>query len=207
MRWLSVLFFHFWLILFGNSSFGQGNWEFNWLKSTNLDRNQNLDPLAEGFSYSVLPLTLAFPFADYFIHRKEKPDRNYRILTFCGGIGLHGVVSYGLKLGINRPRPFEKYLELDNVVKPSTGSFPSGHTGFAFHTATLIFLEYPKWYVALPAFSWAGLAGYSRLHLGVHYPTDVFAGVGLGIATGYLSHEANRWIQKKGKKGKNTEGF
>ena len=58
----------------------------------------------------------------------------------------------------------------------SSFSMPSGHTSLAFHTATFLTLTYPKWYVAAPAYMWAGATGYSRAYLGVHYPSDIAFG-------------------------------
>jgi membrane-associated phospholipid phosphatase len=52
-------------------------------------------------------------------------------------------------------------------------SFPSQHTSFAFATATALSLQYRKWWVVVPAYTWAAMVGYSRLYLGQHYPSDV----------------------------------
>ena len=58
-------------------------------------------------------------------------------------------------------------------------SFPSGHTGTSFAAAVVLFLSYPKkysfWFLVL-----AFLIGFSRLYVGVHYPTDVLAGALIG---------------------------
>lgn len=77
---------------------------------------------------------------------------------------------------------------------------PSGHTSTAFATATSLSLAYPKWYVVAPSFVWAGAIGYSRMHLGVHYPSDVLAGAIVGSGSAYLTYKANQWINKKRKK-------
>ena len=81
--------------------------------------------------------------------------------------------TMGLKYTINRQRPFRSYPSLiGNKVEANDPSFPSGHTSIAFATATSLSLAYPKWYVIIPSYAWAGAVGYSRMYLGVHYPTE-----------------------------------
>ena len=66
--------------------------------------------------------------------------------------------------------------------EPSTSSFPSGHTASAFAFATAAGLEAPA---AAPALlGTAALVGWSRLHGGQHFPSDVAAGAALGTAVG-----------------------
>ncbi len=99
-------------------------------------------------------------------------------------------ISFGLtqlvKHLIKRPRPFIQNIRIVPVTRPSSTSFPSGHTSTTFASATALSMAYPKWYVIAPAFLWAGSVGYSRMYLGVHYPTDVAAGAVLGSGTSLL---------------------
>lgn len=84
-----------------------------------------------------------------------------------------------LKQVIRRPRPSELPDALEALIQPSDRfSFPSGHAGAAFLMATLITLHYPVW--ALAAYPLALIIGFSRVVLGVHYPTDIVAGAVLG---------------------------
>jgi len=53
---------------------------------------------------------------------------------------------------------------------------------------------YPKWYVIVPAYSWAAFIGYSRMHLGMHYPFDVLAGAIIGTGISLVSFKVQRWI-------------
>ena len=117
-------------------------------------------------------------------------------------------VSYGLALGlkyaVKRDRPFVTYPD---EFKDKTGhdysdsySFPSGHTTTAFATATALTLDYPKWYVIVPSYAYAGTVAYSRMHLGVHYPSDVLTGALIGSGCAVLSHYVNKKLQSNTKK-------
>ena len=64
-------------------------------------------------------------------------------------------------------------------------SFPSGHTQASFAAATALFTENKK--AGICAYVLAALIAFSRLYLYVHFPTDVLAGVVIGICCGLLS--------------------
>lgn len=93
------------------------------------------------------------------------------------------VFTFTIKKLVKRPRPFQAHLNFTAVYQPPEHSFPSGHTSTAFSTATALSAAYSKWYVVAPSLLWAGTVGYSRMYLGVHYPTDVGAGAILGSGT------------------------
>lgn len=97
------------------------------------------------------------------------------------GIALTSAVVNGpLKLILRRERPTMHVLGRQNlVVMPGSFSFPSGHAASAFAFATGVAREWPA--VGAPIAGAAGLVAYSRIHNGVHYPSDVVVGAGLGI--------------------------
>ncbi|MBN1999234.1 phosphatase PAP2 family protein, partial [candidate division KSB1 bacterium] len=64
------------------------------------------------------------------------------------------------------------------INPPDKFSFPSGHTAGAFVMATMISVFYPAW--TIPGYTMASVIGVSRVYNGVHFPTDVMAGVLLG---------------------------
>lgn len=98
------------------------------------------------------------------------------------------LVAYGLKIllyliikrWVRRKRPFENIEGIRFMIAPPDQfSFPSGHTAGAFVFAILFGHFFPI--VSVPLLIWAALVGYSRIYVGVHYPTDVLAGSILGI--------------------------
>lgn len=112
---------------------------------------------------------------------------------------VSSIITQATKHIINRDRPAEKDPTFIAVLDLKHHSFPSGHTSIAFSTATALTLSYPRWYVWIPAYSYAALAGYSRLYLGVHYPTDVLAGALTGSGSAFLSRQLNKWLFQKKK--------
>jgi membrane-associated phospholipid phosphatase len=106
-------------------------------------------------------------------------------------------ISYGMKYSFKRSRPFNETPGLTKLGDGNSPSFPSGHTSVAFASATSLYLAYPKWYVAVPAFAYAASVGYSRMYLGVHYPSDVLAGAVIGAGSAWLMYKANKWLFKK----------
>lgn len=83
------------------------------------------------------------------------------------------------------PRPF---LILENVNKlvsnENASSFPSGHASFYFALAMGVYFYNKK--TGLIFLCLAGLMGVARIFVGVHWPLDILAGAGLGIATAYV---------------------
>jgi membrane-associated phospholipid phosphatase len=101
-------------------------------------------------------------------------------------------VTLLLKQLIKRRRPFVQNLKIVAVYTAGSTSFPSGHASSSFATATALSSAYPKWYIITPAMLWAGSVSYSRMYLGVHYPTDVAAGAILGSGTALLLQPLKR---------------
>ncbi|HEY4194157.1 MAG TPA: phosphatase PAP2 family protein [Mucilaginibacter sp.] len=88
-----------------------------------------------------------------------------------------------IKHVVKRRRPFIQNIDITPVYRAGGTSFPSGHTSSTFASATALSMAYPKWYVIVPSYLWASSVGYSRMYLGVHYPSDVGAGMLLGAGS------------------------
>ena len=101
---------------------------------------------------------------------------------------------------VQRPRPFVTFTDLQIIIPtPSEFSFPSGHTSSSFAAAAVFYRHLPK-KLGIPSVILAGLIGFSRLYVGVHYPTDVIAGVLMGILLSYLAEFLVNLFSKKLKK-------
>ena len=109
-------------------------------------------------------------------------------------------ITAAMKYSINRTRPFITYPDITKKSGAASPSFPSGHTSSAFATATSVSLAYPKWYIIAPMFGWAGVVGYSRMDLGVHYPSDVLAGAAIGAGSAWLTYFVNKKLILKSHK-------
>jgi membrane-associated phospholipid phosphatase len=109
-----------------------------------------------------------------------------------GSAALASGITIILKYSVNRDRPFVTYPDITKKSSAGSPSFPSGHTSSAFSTATSLSLAYPKWYIIVPSYAWAGTVGYSRMHLGVHYPSDVLAGAVIGAGSAWVAYAVNK---------------
>ncbi|NTW34473.1 MAG: phosphatase PAP2 family protein [Bacteroidetes bacterium] len=184
-------------IFFYVNCFSQ-NIDINLLKDININRNKNLDKSFKFITNTATPLSFAIPlgvFATGLI-RKEKELINKGYVTGASVI-LAASITTTLKYVINRKRPYLSYPEIDKQAKEGSPSFPSGHTTVAFAAATSLSLNFPKAYVIVPAYIWAGSVAYSRMHLGVHYPSDVLAGIVIGVGSSFLCYKAQNWFINK----------
>jgi membrane-associated phospholipid phosphatase len=187
------------------------NTDYKILKSLN-ESSDGLRNYSAFISNSTKISSVAIPVVMGSVALFQKNDALLQDAIYIGvSMGVNTVLTYGLKYSVNRERPYITHpdLNVDPAFYESSASFPSGHTSLAFSVATSLSLTHPKWYVIAPAYLWAGSVGYSRLNLGVHYPTDVLAGAVLGVGSAYLTYKANEWYQKKRAKKKlaNTNAF
>ncbi len=116
------------------------------------------------------------------------------------GVGGPGLLANGLKRLFGRGRPAE-FLEhgafaFRRILNDSTfQSFPSGHSTTAMATALVVGFVAPKFFQLFLLI--AVMTGFSRIVIGMHYPTDVVAGFALGCIGAYAVRNffaARRWL-------------
>lgn len=91
---------------------------------------------------------------------------------FSKGFLLNQAVTFGLKLGINKRRPYDN----------GDNAFPSGHTSTTFQAASFIHKRYGFKY-SIPSYALAGFTAFSRLDAQKHDGWDILAGAVIGIGS------------------------
>jgi membrane-associated phospholipid phosphatase len=164
------------------------------LRQINVNRLTSLDSIFIFITQSgpiiAACIPLAFIITGFLQKKKKLWMEGFMIAT---PYLLAVVTSNIIKTIIARPRPFAEYSFIQKLSEGGSGSFPSGHTSDAFSIAMIISLFFPKRWIIIPIFIWAILVGYSRMDLGVHYPTDVITGVFIGTGSAIL---CNRLFKK-----------
>jgi membrane-associated phospholipid phosphatase len=113
------------------------------------------------------------------------------VLTLMA-IVVAGRVDAVLKALIARPRPPLSDPHVHPLVAlPSDPSMPSGHALTSFTCAVVIGMWAPRLRTGVLAF--AAAVAFSRVYLGVHYPSDVIAGAGVGCLLGWLLFRGWAW--------------
>jgi membrane-associated phospholipid phosphatase len=183
-----------WLVLLTASmSVHAQNTDINILKSI------NPDPPVSGYwkftSASTYFVSAGIPITAFIIGAvRHDPHLKETAYETFGSVAVELIISEAVKMGLNRQRPAEKYpTEIFPYRDVHGRSFPSGHTSLAFATAASLSLQCREWWVVVPAYAWATSVGYSRMYLGVHYPSDILGGAAAGIGSAYLSH----WLNHK----------
>ncbi len=168
------------------------------LRYLNSNHNASADPIFKTVTNSVFPIAFAVPAVVTSLHLIKKDSANKQRAIIIGGtLIISSAVTGILKYSIQRERPFVTYPDIKHITPEDSYSFPSGHTSTAFALATSVTIAYPKWYVAAPAYLWASSAAYSRMRLGVHYPSDVLAGALIGSGSAWLCYKLNKHLQQR----------
>ena len=161
----------------------------------NLAENWFLVDLFFYFTAKILPYFLLLPFFYLFF-------KDYKKNLFLVGEALFAaffaryVVCELIRYIVPRERPFN-ILEESKLLLPLTenASLPSGHVSFLFALATVAFFYNKKLGGVLLGLSF--LVGISRVYAGVHWPSDILAGVLVGILCGFFIYHISLFLKKR----------
>ncbi len=109
--------------------------------------------------------------------------RKVFFVTICS-TGLNGVVKNIAQV----PRPFDKGITPVREDTATGFSFPSGHTQNFATWSTLSAIKFRKKWLTVLVGVLIALVAFSRLYLGVHYPSDVIVGLSLGVGMAFLGN-------------------
>jgi len=163
-------------------------------------RNVFLDNLFLGVTYLSSEIIIFVIVTALFLWRDNK--RRW-ILPLWASLGVSSVVSFILKITIQRARPFQLGIVslLPSLQEASHNiwnfSFPSSHAAIAFCAIPILSEQYPKLKKV-----WIGIAvliALSRVYFGLHFFSDVL----VGGAIGYLIGTMIVRLEKEHKFGKN----
>lgn len=117
----------------------------------------------------------------------RRPSQRAYVMATLFAAGAAAVLAHALAEATNLPRPFAMGLSPAHIEHGARGSLPSAHASVMFAVALIFFMR-----AALRDAAWAILAitvvtGWARVHVGVHFPLDIGAGLLLGtiVAAGF----------------------
>lgn len=187
-------FYFFLLLLLPFAQAGAQNIDIDILRHLNGPFEHDLG-FWEGLSNTAYSVPAAYLATNVTYGLIKKDDRAKKFaLEFVISAVISQTVTHSIKHIVSRPRPVEAYPDIIRAASFADGrSLPSGHASLSFVTATTMAYQGEHWYVTAPAAAWASTIGYSRMRLGMHYPSDVLAGAIIGVGSGILGH----WLTGK----------
>ena len=105
----------------------------------------------------------------------------WRAATLAMGVVLTALIVLTTKFLVRRQRPAGKWGGIYRAIDPH--SFPSGHAARAIMLAVLAIFIGPPW-LAIVLILWAPLVSLARVAMGLHYFSDVLAGILFGLVIG-----------------------
>lgn len=130
-----------------------------------------------------------------------KRTRRGGFATLCSLAAEFCICDLIIKRIVQRPRPYLTLDWLELIVHTEASfSFPSGHSASSFACAYVLTRAFGKW--GALSYIPATLIAVSRVYVGVHFPTDVLAGMALGTLVGAACWAAYKRFFEREKKGK-----
>ena len=131
---------------------------------------------------ALMGLELGMPILIFLVYLKEHKGKQVIYRKLIISMIINVAVSFIIKLIIQRQRPYTRGI--DSVTHEFFYSFPSDHSARAFNYFSIMAHFYQK---KIFFYSLAGLIAFSRVYLGVHYASDVFAGAAVGLIVSHYT--------------------
>ena len=170
--------------------------------------NSHHNPWMDVFMFYISGIWICLPLFIYWFSlflKKYELKKVIILLFFLAAlVTLTDQTSNKVKHAVKRYRPTHNIEIKDqiHVVNDYHGGqygFFSGHAANAFGIAMLLFLLFKEHSILIRSsfFAWAGITAYSRLYLGVHYPSDILVGIVVGLMWGYVIYQLVQFTFKK----------
>ncbi len=163
---------------------GNENWDSFWLLITN--------------QFVWIPLYLFFLILLYRYLGQQ--NFLYCLIFIILLVAFSDQISNFVKNTVERTRP-NNNSDLRNFIRislhPTGFGFYSGHASTSMAVTTFLYLTLKNYYqYALLFFVWPILFAYSRIYVGVHYPSDIVVGLIIGFALGVLFYKIGFYLLK-----------
>ena len=138
----------------------------------------------------------------YLVYKRLGTKQTLIIVLFVSVLlAVNNEITEAFKAHFQRLRPCND-LDIKDIirnVKPSaTFSFFSGHSSNTMAVFVFLYCIFKRHYKYFGLIIlWPFIFSYSRIYLGLHFPTDILAGYTCGILTGLLTFQIYNFIQKK----------
>lgn len=165
-------------------------------------------PMFDNLMYYVSQIWVFAPVFFYWLYLIYNKTGAKKLLILLGFfvllIVLTDQTSNQIKHAVKRYRPthnieIQSKVHIVNEYRGGTYGFFSGHATNSFGVAMILFLLFDRKSIVFrySFFLWAALTAYSRMYLGVHYPSDIFVGTLVGLFWGYIVYQLIQYTFKK----------
>ena len=176
-------------------------------KEVLLTLNGNHSLFWDGFMWTVTKTITWIPVAVALLYLIFKNNKLKQAATILLSLALCITLADQITSGLCKPffaryRPAQdpELMYLVHIVNGYRGGlygFMSSHAANTFAVAMFVSLLVRNWKMTLMTFSWAIIASYSRIYLGVHYPGDILCGALVGIIVAIILYSAYYYVYKK----------